>query len=66
MFACTIVTIASRVCLIVGDLVVLIITWYTTYGIRKAAAGIKVRTSLTDSLLKDGVSSARFTCEETF
>ncbi|KAI0753160.1 hypothetical protein C8Q80DRAFT_1304396 [Daedaleopsis nitida] len=47
-------SVSVRVCLIVGDLVVLIITWYTTYGIRKAAAGIKVRTSLTDSLLKDG------------
>ena len=48
------VTIASRTCAIVVDLVVLLITWYNTFGIRKAAAGLHVRTSLTDALLKDG------------
>ncbi|KAI0692852.1 hypothetical protein C8T65DRAFT_744955 [Cerioporus squamosus] len=47
-------TIASRTCAIVGDLVVLVITWHSTYGIRKATAGLQVRTSLTDALLKDG------------
>ncbi|TFK84530.1 hypothetical protein K466DRAFT_588840 [Polyporus arcularius HHB13444] len=49
-------TIASRTCAIVGDLVVLVITWYSTFGIRKlkAVAEMHMRTSLTDALLKDG------------
>ncbi len=49
-------TIASRTCAIVGDLVVLVITWYSTFGIRKlkTAAEMPMRTSLTDALLKDG------------
>ncbi|OSC97297.1 hypothetical protein PYCCODRAFT_1398958 [Trametes coccinea BRFM310] len=47
-------TIASRSCLIVGDLIVLAITWRSTFGITRAANVARVRMSLTNAILKDG------------
>ncbi|EIW64011.1 uncharacterized protein TRAVEDRAFT_67927 [Trametes versicolor FP-101664 SS1] len=47
-------TIASRVCLIVGDLIVLIVTWHSTFGITRAARVANIRMSLTTAILKDG------------
>ncbi|KAI0369027.1 hypothetical protein BV20DRAFT_968519 [Pilatotrama ljubarskyi] len=47
-------TIAGRVCLIAGDLVVLIVTWSSTFGITRAANAAKVQMSLTNAILKDG------------
>ncbi|KAI0645162.1 hypothetical protein C8Q79DRAFT_755391 [Trametes meyenii] len=46
--------IAGRICLIVGDLLVLIITWHSTYAIRRAAHDGQLRMSLTNAILKDG------------
>ncbi|KAI0669609.1 hypothetical protein C8Q78DRAFT_977205, partial [Trametes maxima] len=48
------VVIAGRICLIVGDLLVLIITWHSTYAIRRAAHDGQLRMSLTKAILKDG------------
>ncbi|OJT08433.1 hypothetical protein TRAPUB_616 [Trametes pubescens] len=48
------VTIASRVCLIVGDLIVLIVTWHSTFSITRAAQVANIRMSLTGAILKDG------------
>ncbi|KAI0359561.1 hypothetical protein OH77DRAFT_1420084 [Trametes cingulata] len=47
-------TIAGRVCLIAGDLLVLLITWRSTFGITRAAKVAKVQMSLTNAILKDG------------
>ncbi|KAI0629432.1 hypothetical protein C8Q77DRAFT_1235304 [Trametes polyzona] len=46
--------ISSRVCLIVGDLIVLIVTWHSTFGITRAAKVANIRMSLTNAILKDG------------
>ncbi|KAI0827993.1 hypothetical protein BC628DRAFT_1317402 [Trametes gibbosa] len=46
--------IASRACLIAGDLIVLLVTWYSTYGITRAAKVANIQMSLTSALLKDG------------
>ncbi len=51
------VTIASRVCLIVGDLIVLIVTWHSTFSITRAAQVANIRMSLTGAILKDGMST---------
>ncbi|KAH9889400.1 hypothetical protein C8Q73DRAFT_707436 [Cubamyces lactineus] len=47
-------TIASRTCLIVGDLIVLAVTWQSTFNIARAARMARMRVSLTYSLLTDG------------
>ncbi|KAI8978294.1 hypothetical protein BD414DRAFT_150706 [Trametes punicea] len=47
-------TIAGRVCLIVGDMIVLAITWHSTFGIAKAVSIMRMRMSLTNAILKDG------------
>ncbi|KAJ8473870.1 hypothetical protein ONZ51_g7598 [Trametes cubensis] len=48
------VTIASRTCLIVGDLIVLAVTWQSTFNIARAARMARMRVSLTYSILTDG------------
>ncbi|KAI9062446.1 hypothetical protein FKP32DRAFT_1593603 [Trametes sanguinea] len=45
----------NRTCLILGDLIVLAITWRSTFGITRAANAVRMRTSLTNALLKDGM-----------
>ncbi|KAI0774814.1 hypothetical protein BD413DRAFT_536789 [Trametes elegans] len=49
-------TIAARLGLVVGDLIVLVITWKSTFGIMKTAnsARIGARMSLTNAILKNG------------
>ncbi|KAI0663956.1 hypothetical protein C8Q70DRAFT_943937 [Cubamyces menziesii] len=48
-------TIASRTCLIVGDLIVLAVTWQSTFNIARAARMARMRVSLTYSILTDGI-----------
>ncbi|KAH9850483.1 hypothetical protein C2E23DRAFT_887374 [Lenzites betulinus] len=49
-----VVVIASRVSLIVGDAIVLAVTWWKTYRIKKAADAAQMRTSIVDLILRDG------------
>ncbi|OCH84465.1 hypothetical protein OBBRIDRAFT_741595 [Obba rivulosa] len=49
------VTIGTRVCTIVADLLILIITWSKTYTTKRAADRSNVNTPITTMLLKDGV-----------
>ncbi|KAH9855923.1 hypothetical protein C2E23DRAFT_882684 [Lenzites betulinus] len=46
--------IASRTCLIAGDLIVLLVTWHSTFSITRAAKVANMQMSLTSALLKDG------------
>lgn len=48
------VLIASRSCVIVTDVLVLVITWWRTYGTRKAAAEANIKVSLSTLILRDG------------
>ncbi|KAI0667148.1 hypothetical protein C8Q78DRAFT_982484 [Trametes maxima] len=47
-------TLISRLSIIVGDATVLIVTWWKTYRLKKAADAARVRTSIVDLLLRDG------------
>ncbi|KAH9850484.1 hypothetical protein C2E23DRAFT_887375 [Lenzites betulinus] len=53
LIRCTVV-LGSRVPLIVGDSIVLAVTWWKTYKIKKEAELAHVQTSLVDLLLRDG------------
>ncbi|KAI0660028.1 hypothetical protein C8Q70DRAFT_1053281 [Cubamyces menziesii] len=44
----------SRVPLIAGDAIVILVTWWKTYKLKKAADEARVTTSLVDLLLRDG------------
>ncbi|PCH36660.1 hypothetical protein WOLCODRAFT_82710, partial [Wolfiporia cocos MD-104 SS10] len=48
------VVVATRICAIIFDGLVLVVTWYTTYGIKKAAESANVKVSIVGSLLRDG------------
>ncbi|KAI0820864.1 hypothetical protein BC628DRAFT_1465142, partial [Trametes gibbosa] len=48
------VVLVSRISLIVGDAVVLAVTWWKTYRIKKAADAAQMKTSIIDLLLRDG------------
>ncbi|KAI0919881.1 hypothetical protein AcW1_002980 [Taiwanofungus camphoratus] len=50
----TTVLIATRTCAILSDLIVLFVTWYHTYSIRKEACRTNIKTSLVSLLLRDG------------
>ncbi|KAI0641614.1 hypothetical protein C8Q79DRAFT_918968 [Trametes meyenii] len=47
-------TLISRLSIIVGDATVLVVTWWKTYRLKKAADAARVRTSIVDLLLRDG------------
>ncbi|KAI0638277.1 hypothetical protein C8Q77DRAFT_1242693 [Trametes polyzona] len=47
-------SIAVRTCNIITDLLVLVITWWKTYGIRRAVANAKLKVSLSTLILRDG------------
>ncbi|KAI0357260.1 hypothetical protein OH77DRAFT_1435943 [Trametes cingulata] len=44
----------SRLTLIAADSIVLIVTWWKTYRLKKAADAARVKTSIVDLLLRDG------------
>ncbi|KAH9949064.1 hypothetical protein B0H21DRAFT_730400 [Amylocystis lapponica] len=46
--------ISTRVCAIASDFIVLLVTLYTTIGIKRTAAMVKVKVSLVSLLLRDG------------
>ncbi|EMD39746.1 hypothetical protein CERSUDRAFT_92236 [Gelatoporia subvermispora B] len=48
------VTIATRVCVIASDAIVLLVTWYKTYKIKRLADQNDVETPLVTMLLRDG------------
>ncbi|KZT05492.1 uncharacterized protein LAESUDRAFT_655781, partial [Laetiporus sulphureus 93-53] len=51
----SIVVIGTRVCVVAADGVLLLVTWYRTYGLLKAANEVQVRASLASMLLRDGM-----------
>ncbi|KAH9846947.1 hypothetical protein C2E23DRAFT_890400 [Lenzites betulinus] len=46
----------ARSCVIVTDVLVLVITWWRTYGTRKAAAEANIKVSLSTLILRDGTT----------
>ena len=49
------VVLISRVPLMAGDAIVILVTWWKTYKLKKAADEARVTISLVDLLLRDGV-----------
>ncbi|KAH9840607.1 uncharacterized protein C8Q71DRAFT_904709 [Rhodofomes roseus] len=47
-------TIATRVCSIVSDLLVIVVTWWRTYALKREADRLHMRASLATLLLRDG------------
>lgn len=46
--------IATRVCVVVADALVLVATWYVTYGVRKGAGITEMKVPVSTLLLRDG------------
>ena len=44
----------TRVCAIVSDLLVIIITWWRTYAMKREADRLHIKASLASLLLRDG------------
>ncbi|KAI0631851.1 hypothetical protein C8Q77DRAFT_1228907 [Trametes polyzona] len=51
---CVVLVLGSRISLIVGDSLVLAVTWWKTYRLKKAADAAHIKTSLVELLLRDG------------
>ncbi|TFY59207.1 hypothetical protein EVJ58_g5932 [Rhodofomes roseus] len=49
-----VMTIATRVCSIVSDLLVIVVTWWRTYALKREADRLHMRASLATLLLRDG------------
>ena len=52
--ACFTVTIASRTSLIAADIIVIGVTWWSTYGLRQLTRDARLGTSFGTLLLRDG------------
>ncbi|OCH92797.1 hypothetical protein OBBRIDRAFT_886033 [Obba rivulosa] len=50
----TALTISSRTCQIIADILVLIVTWYKTYALKRAAVRNNIEAPLATTLLRDG------------
>ena len=48
------VTIVTRVCAIVSDLLVITATWWRTYAMKREADRLHIKASLASLLLRDG------------
>ncbi|KAI0928584.1 hypothetical protein AcW2_004547 [Taiwanofungus camphoratus] len=48
--------IATRVCIIISDAVVLLVTWRVTFGVKRVADKERVNVSVTTLLLRDGTT----------
>lgn len=53
------VVLGSRISLIAGDALVLAVTWWKTYRLKKAADAAHVKTSIVALLLRDGAYPSR-------
>ncbi|KAI0697295.1 hypothetical protein C8T65DRAFT_662297 [Cerioporus squamosus] len=53
------VSILTRTCVFVGDLCVVLVTWYTTYRTWRAGRTARFKASLSTLLLRDGIADTR-------
>lgn len=51
---CLAVSMVTHTCAIATDLLVVVLTWIKTFEIKRVAAGLRLKTSLTTLLLRDG------------
>ncbi len=54
------VLISTRSSVILGDILVLIVTWYKTYSTWKTAASVAMKASFSTMILRDGSSTICF------
>lgn len=52
----SLVVIVTRICSVISDMIVLVVTWYHTYTVYKSAKAANMKTSLGAIILRDGQS----------